>query len=89
MAAAESDPYLALKFRLAAKARVLKKTGFFVESLFELENLDNEIIKALENCSKDCKEFIKYTKLRVRLLREKMSILATTKDYAGAFEAYE
>lgn len=43
----------------------------------------------LINCPKDSKQFRKYTKLRVRLLREKMSVLATTKDYAGAFEAYE
>lgn len=47
MTAAESDPNLVLKFRLAARARVFKKTGFFVESLQELDSLDNDLLKAL------------------------------------------
>jgi hypothetical protein len=89
LAAAKGDSFLLLKFRLMAKARVLKKTGFFVESLRELESLDVDLLQLIGTTEHGSKLFMRYTKLRVRLLREKMSILATTKDYERAFQAYE
>lgn len=46
--AAKADEYLRIKFRLMAKARVLKKTGFFVESLNELKEIENELIEKIE-----------------------------------------
>jgi len=45
----KSDNFLSLKFRLASKARVLKKTGFFVESLAELNILENELEDKIKN----------------------------------------
>ena len=40
--AAKDDEYLTVKFKLMAKARVMKKTGFFVESLKELKEIEDE-----------------------------------------------
>jgi len=39
----KNEEFLYLKFRLHAKARILKKCGFFVESLEELNGLETEI----------------------------------------------
>ena len=46
--AAKNDEYLSIKFKLMAKARVLKKTGFFVESLEELKEIENILIERID-----------------------------------------
>ena len=45
---AKNDEYLKIKFDLMAKARILKKTGFFIESLSELKKIEDRLTEKID-----------------------------------------
>lgn len=76
---AAGDEFLSLKYRLQAKVRVLRKSGFFLEAAEELVALQNELTERMDGLESQSSKFRRHMKLLIRLLRERMAISAVRK----------
>ena len=85
LALASGDTLLSLKQRIMAKVRLMKKTGFFVEALAELDTVEADLSAYLQHHTENSQA----QRLLIKVFRERMQILATVNRFSEAQEAYE
>lgn len=68
-----------------SEVRLYKWTGHWPEAVQEMDKIEEEIALKLDSFENDqSPEFLKYLKLNARVLRERMTIQATSKRFEEA-----